>query len=142
MILTFRAVPRLETPSIWPEAWEILQAAYRRPGLAGLFDSGDVLSRLTDARAQLWVAETENRMTTACITQIEQYPRGKICRIVAIAGDGHGLWRDWFTEIARWARNEGCQFVRGEGRSGWERIMADAGLKRLGSVYSMETTDG
>lgn len=138
MRIVFRAVPRVELPAIWPAAWDALRPAYERSGLLRLFAPGDVYSALTDARAQLWTAETEDRITTACLTQIETFPRAKVCRIVAIGGDGFGLWRSWFAEIAAWAKSEGCRQVNGVGRDGWQRIMTDAGLARVGAVYSME----
>jgi hypothetical protein len=137
-----RGVQRLEVPSVWPEAYEVLAPALARAGLTGLFEPDDILSRLTDCRWQLWVFEVDHEVRTACLTTIEIYPRAKVLRILAIAGEGHGHWPDWFRDIEMWAKSEGCRFIRSEGRDGWAKIMESAGLKKIGAVYSKGLCDG
>jgi hypothetical protein len=134
----FRCVPRLEIPSIWPEALAVLTPAFNMPGLAERYLPDDILSRLTDARWQLWVFEVDDKVTTACITTVDVYPRMKAVRICAIAGTGFQLWEEWLRDIAEWAQEIGCRKLIGDGRMGWKRIVP---MEFLGASYSAEVSD-
>lgn len=137
MEVIFRAVPTLETASIWPEATVVLAPVLER--LANRFLPGDIQSRLADERMQLFVAECKGRVTTACLTQVLTFPRSRILDIVGIGGDGYGLWQAWFADLMNCARLMDCQFVSASaGRDGWARVMKDSRLMKLGTMYQCE----
>jgi hypothetical protein len=134
----FRGVPRLEVPSIWPEALAVLVPALAQSGLRGRFTPDDFLSRLTDERMQLWVFEIGGDVAAACITEVFDYPRAKALRIIAVAGEGYQLWPHWFSDVRRWAKAIGCRFMESSGRDGWARVMKDSGLEKIGVMYAAE----
>ncbi len=137
MNLIFRAVPTLETASIWPEAAALLAPVLER--LASRFLPSDIQSRLADERMQLFVAECDGRVTTACLTQVLMFPRCRTLDIVGIGGDGYGLWSAWFQDLINCAKLMDCQFISASaGRDGWSRVMAGSELKKSGTMYQME----
>jgi len=132
----FRAVPTLETASIWPEAATVLAPALELA--ARFYSADDIQSRLADERMQLFVFELDGRVRMACVTQVENYPRGKALSIVVVGGEGFGLWQDWLRDLAVCAQQMGCGILRSVGRDGWERA---AGFKKMGTAYLMEIED-
>jgi len=136
-VVVFRAVPTLETASIWPEAAAVLAPVLER--LAVRFLPSDIQSRLADERMQLFVAECGGRVKTACVTQVLTFPRCRALDIIGIAGNGHDLWREWFVDLMNCARLMNCQFITASaGRDGWARVMKESGLQKMGIQYQME----
>lgn len=134
MEVIFRAVPYLETASIWPECAEVLKPALARA--ARFYNAGDIQSRLANARMQLWVAEVDGRVRTACVTEIQDYPRCRALGIVFAAGEGFGLWKEWLQDLLICGREMGCSvLVSHAARDGWERA---AGLRKFGTAFIME----
>ena len=132
MEIRFRAVPSLETVSIWPEAAAVLTPAL----IARFYNAEDIQSRLADARMQLWVAEIDGRVRAACVTEVHNYPRCKALAVILAAGEGFGLWKDWLHDLATCGREMGCDLLISYGaRAGWERA---AGLTKVGTTYMMD----
>jgi len=136
MEIIFRAVPRLELPEVWASASTVLV-----PAIAlwrGRHDEASIFSRLCTADMQLWIAEAGDRITTAAVTEIHDWPRLKECVVTLAAGEGFDLWSDWMEEIKSWAAGLGCSLVTVRGRKGWERILAPAGFRHDGIVLTVE----
>jgi hypothetical protein len=76
-----------------------------------------VESEIEQGRARLWT--TEN---SAAVTQLHEYPAGRVLRLWLAGGDLDEL-RGLHDSIAeRYAREQGCVRIEIEGRPGWERV--------------------
>lgn len=83
----------------------------------GLHDAGEWVQRCRDDLAQLWKVGN-----CWAITEIFESKRGRVCHIVALAGD---FTMDIMSEIESWAKDNGCVLVHFTGRKGWERRLPD-----------------
>lgn len=103
------------TPSTIPaEAADALRPAFDR---YGLHDAATWIERCRDGQAQLWA-----HGALWAITEVHDFASGRICHIVAMAGEfNHAL----LTEIEAWAKRNGCQKLHFTGRKGWERRLPE-----------------
>lgn len=120
-------VPPEMVAEVWPFVGQfIVSAAVRGGGL----HLPEVIERLPDARALLWVIEEDGAFVAALITQVEAGDDGTCCRIVALGGSGASDWVHLISQIEDYARDEGCVRVRFEGRHGWRRHLPDYRVPR------------
>lgn len=125
-------VPPEMAAEVWPLVGHFLVAASRRGGV----DLPEVLGRLRDGRALLWVVADRSAFVAALLTQIERGDDGLSCRIIAIGGEGAAGWVRLIARIEDYARAEGCARVRFEGRHGWRRHLPEYRVPR--AVFEKE----
>lgn len=140
MTAQFRIVPTLETASLWPEVVEVLQLALDR--IAWAYKPEDIQSRIAHEQMHLGVFEVDGRVTTACVTEVIQFPRCRALNVFLIGGNGFGMWTQWFEDIRNVAKILGCRYVIGTGRDGWERVVEKNGMRKVGNLYRTEVCDG
>lgn len=120
----------------WSEIQPILTRALEA---AQEYDLESVLRGLSDGGFQLWaVLDDNNRIESVAFTTIQQYPRKKVCTLVAGAGAGLRKWRKAFDIIDAWSIEQGCDAFRVIGRRGWARQLKD--MKITGII--LEKTHG
>ena len=100
------------------------------PHSEGELETEDFYDFLANGEMQLWIAidksETEdNEIIAAMITQIIVYPRKRILRIIAIAGDEMDRWMHFLPEIEDRALEAGCTAREAWGRKGWLKVLTD-----------------
>lgn len=83
-----------------------------------LYGLGDIYRALLNKEMQLWLA---NDM--CCVTQIQNYPKAKVCVILLLGGEHPERWLDGIYVIEDWAKQLGCAETRVHGRRGWERLL-------------------
>jgi hypothetical protein len=118
------AVPPLRADQVLPMVSEMLAKGYRRSG--NIWNALVLLDELRAERMTLWVAgyEGELRFIAAMVTRLYVLENGsKVCHIVALGGEGLRDWIKYVDRIADYARAEGCDTLRLEGREGWSRIL-------------------
>lgn len=136
MTILLRAVPTLEIPKVWEKASAVLVPALER--WAGRHDEASLFAALCTDDFQLWIAEEDGEIRTACLTQIVTWPLSKECHVFGVAGDGYDLWGEWIEVIKAWAISIGCQRVTCRGRKGWERVLGPAGFRHDGICLTVE----
>lgn len=115
-------------PSLWKTVRPWIKRAIEAEDIK-LHNEEDIYTDLMTKDMQLWV------MDSACVvTQIQVYPRAKICVIVLCGGSGMGGWVDGIREIEEWAKAEGCDAMKVHGRSGWEKVLNRYGYERSAIV--------
>lgn len=103
----------------------------------GTHDPEDVVARIQDGRAQLWV-QNEGLV----ITEVEQYPNGPVLNFWLAAGEKDDIL-SLLPRIYGWGRHIGCERATMLGRKGWERVLADDGWERSQLVhFTRDLTDG
>lgn len=97
-------------------------------------DKPDVLARLKDRTAQLWVVLEAARPIAAVVTEITTVSRERWCRLWLVAGERVAEWVHAFLDrVEPWARAEGCIGLWASGREGWARLAARLDWRREGS---------
>ena len=72
----------------------------------------------------------DENITAIAITEIVDFPRRKICRLLACTGTGADRWLDKLAEIEDWARHRGCTAIEPIARPGWERKLTARGYRK------------
>lgn len=95
------------------QARPFIEAALEYAGGTHNFD--DVVAGLVSGEMQLWATDT-----AAVVTEIQTYPRLKVCHFFLAGGDMARL-AHFQRVIAEWAKSQGCARITLAGRRGWER---------------------
>lgn len=83
-----------------------------------------VKTRLIDGTMQLWTAGTsEDGVKAVAVTEIVNTEEGRIAGIPIVAGDDMGSWLEHVEIIETWAKINRCDWLQGQGRRGWARIL-------------------
>jgi hypothetical protein len=100
------------------------------------WDLPTIQARLIDGSMQMWTAGTPyDGVKAVAITEIVETEDGRIAGIPVVAGDDMTAWLDYVDTIETWAKINQCDWLQGQGRKGWARI-----LKRYG--WDIVTTRG
>lgn len=117
-------VPPDQAASMWPHVEAFIAEALQ----TGLSDDSldDVRRSVLGGQSILWIIwGDENRLMCAGTTLIRQTARGKICIMTTLAGREMGRWRELGPVVEKYAKEEGCAFMRLYGRAGWARVLPD-----------------
>jgi hypothetical protein len=118
------AVPPYIVEDMLPLVRDVLARGYRRSG--NIWNEPVLLEELKARRYALWVAwrKGDARFSAAMVTRLYLLENGsKVCHIVALGGAGMRDWIKHIERIADYARAEGCDTLRLEGREGWSRML-------------------
>ena len=101
----------------------------------GEFSWGDIVERLVDTSWQLWITPK-----SCCITKIREQAQYDECVLLYAGGDMDDM-KACIEGIMEWARVNGCERLRIEGRKGWGEVFADLGAQLKYHVYSIDLGD-
>jgi hypothetical protein len=118
-MVEIKLVPVHLAKDVWNELHTPLKSAMRyHPGM----DVNDLLVLLEQNLCGMFVAIVDSDLIGCFIVNIEEFPRKRICNIVAVAGK-NGTTRGWIDEmmieVEQWAINRNCDLMAGIGRKGW-----------------------
>lgn len=68
----------------------------------------DVADAIVSEKSQLWVAVQNDIPRGAFVTEIVNYPRKKVCRIVLLGGVSFEEWKHLLVDLENWALMNGC----------------------------------
>lgn len=124
--------PARKLEQVWPMIKPYVKGLVER--LTPKLDAEDLITNIVGGKWQLWLAWVpEDRQVIALmITELEQYKNGeKSCHMVIATGDHREQWQDLaLKEIEKWALAEGCTYLSGWCRPGWESVTRQHGYKR------------
>jgi hypothetical protein len=113
-------IPPEHIAKVWPKVKPLIRSAMERAD----FGSFSPVERdVLESRALLWVAYDGKDIAAACVTQIEETERRKVCTLVACGGSQFRRWVGLLGEIEEYARAEGCSASRIIGRDGWAAVL-------------------
>ena len=88
----------------------------------------DAIENVLNKSMQLWVVLVSGQLKAVCVTQIDQYKRGKVLSAPIIGGEDMDKWVEALDDtLTRYAKEQGCVLLSGGGRKGWERVLKPLG---------------
>jgi hypothetical protein len=118
----FLPVPASSVSGMWP-----LVRPHLDPSIAmsrGRYETDDVGILCARGHMQLWVALRDDEVIGGMVTEIAQYPRRRIARVVFAGGKALRSWYRLADEaVEDWGRAWGCTGLEAGGRRGWGRLV-------------------
>lgn len=132
-------VPTLHVEDIW---FKVLPHLLRgKEHWEHLYDVEDIHRDLILGRQQLWVMveKTEKRVLYAMLTQLDDFPKCRVLRILYLGGeDLHPRMIKEMARLERWALEHGATMVDFLGRKGWQKLVSNLGYEPVGIVMRKE----
>lgn len=119
------AVPTEMAQEAWPAVAHLLQEALDY-GFGYMPE--DVLAKLRQGLATLWVIEKDMNIVAACVTEIITYPRCNSLFIWLLGGADFKEWKEAMTALEMYARHNRCDYMETAGRMAWKRLLGDLGF--------------
>ena len=95
------------------------------PHSEGELNPEDFYDAIYEREMQLWVAVDGDELLASMVTQIVNYPRKRIMRIISIAGKSMEEWIEYMPIIEDWALEHGGVSLECWGRKGWLKVLKD-----------------
>ena len=109
-------VPKEDLHIIWNEVEPLLKKA-----LDDTYTARDILDGLVKNSFQLFIS-WEDKVESAVITEVVEYPQKKICRYFLAGGSNMDNWLEPIQEtIEKFAKHNLCNSVEVAGRKGWSK---------------------
>ena len=108
---------------VWDETYPLIEKALRYA--EGELIPEDIKKHLDSANLRLWVALKDKDVIAAMVTEIIQYPRKKIVRVITLAGKDMDLWYDFLPMVEGYAIRNGCSSLEAGTRRGMTRKLRD-----------------
>lgn len=101
---------------------------------AGEIDVWSALQACALGKMQCFVGDVNGRITAAIITFFCDYPKKRVCDVVAYAGKARDFY--WFNLVLEeWALDNGAVEMRGYGREATMRLAKRHGYQEIYRVY-------
>ena len=107
----------------WQRCRPWIEAAVKRSPF-GLETIDDVEAAIARGAYQFWPGRR-----SACVTEIQQYPRKKVLCVVHGGGVLSELIDEMEPALCAFARAAGCDLIAGIGRRGWARVTEKRGYR-------------
>ena len=118
-------VPSEDLEFIWSQVAPLLEKA-----LDETYSIKDILYGLANDRMQLFISWNDNRVESAVVTEIAQYPQAKILRYFLAGGRNLENWLERIQEkIEKFAKQNKCTHLEVAGRKGWVRKLKGFSVK-------------
>lgn len=79
----------------------------------------------------IWLALDDKKHHAAlALTEIVDYPRIRVCKLLACTGEDASKWIDLLSGIETWAKSNGCGVIQPICRPGWERLLKPHGYTK------------
>ena len=109
-------VPKEDLHFIWNEVEPLIKKA-----LDDTYTARDILDGLVKNAFQLFIS-WEDKVESAVITEVIQYPQKKVCRYFLAGGSNINNWLEPIQqEIEKFAKYNQCEAIEIAGRKGWLR---------------------
>lgn len=112
---------------VWPLVSHLIAEAMQRGG----GDQEEVERGVLSGQLLLWVAADEKAIWAAAVTGLHVEREQRFCCIWACGGKEQVRWPVLELELEKFARDEGCAFMRIYGRRGWAKVFPDYKLKQI-----------
>ena len=109
-------VPQDDLHIVWNEVEPLIKKA-----LDDTYTARDILDGLVKNSFQLFIS-WEDKVESAVITEVIQYPQKKVCRYFLAGGSNMNNWLEPIQqEIEKFAKYNQCDAIEVAGRKGWLR---------------------
>lgn len=105
------------------------------------YDLQDVLKRLAEGTAVLWLIEKDYIIKGIVVTEMILYPQCKSLNIWLTAGEELAEWKDCFASLEMYARHKGCKYIEAGCRPGLEPILKHLrfNIRRIAAAKLVDT---
>jgi hypothetical protein len=118
-------VPSEDVEFIWSQVAPLLEKA-----LDETYSIQDILYGIANDRMQLFISWNNNRVESAVVTEIAQYPQSKVLRYFLAGGTNLENWLERIQKvIEKFAKQENCTQLEVAGRKGWVRKLKGFSVK-------------
>ncbi len=123
-----------ELNQIWPVIEPKIAAALEYSW--GEMIPNDYGQRICDQTMQLWlIFDVKTRETIGLLlTEIVNYPRVRVCNVTLVNGERMDEWFPYLETLEDWARQQGAEQLRWQGREGFIRKLRDFGYVKYYTV--------
>ena len=108
---------------VWGDVVPLIEKALQHA--EGELVPGDIKKHLDKGDRRLWVALEGKETIAAMVTELIQYPRKKIVRVITLAGKNMDMWYDFLPMIEGYAIRNGCSSLEAWSRNGMARKLKD-----------------
>ena len=125
------------------EIWEACEPFIERASKKGQSEmtSEDIYNFCKDAKMQLWIVfDSEANIKAVVTTEIINYPKKKVCRIITLGGEEIDNWLHSITVIEAWAEEKGCHAIETFCRKGFIKKLEKYGYEQTYTVLGKELT--
>jgi hypothetical protein len=120
-------VPSEDLLFIWDQTSPLLEKA-----LDETYTIKDILYGLANDNMQLFISWNNNKVESAVVTEIAQYPQAKILRYFLAGGNNLNNWLERIQEtIEKFAKKNKCTHLEVAGRKGWVRKLKGYQMKAI-----------
>ena len=125
-------VPKEDLLLIWDQVSPLLEKA-----IDETYFIKDVLYGISNNHMQLFISWNNNKVESAVVTEIAEYPQAKVLRYFLAGGTNLINWLERIQEtIEKFAKKNKCTHLEVAGRKGWERKLK--GFKMKAIILSKE----
>lgn len=130
MMLIFGDKVDLAWPAAAPHLERAVAHSHGYMTMEVLYDS------VKQGQRQLWLWHNDSEIKAALTTQLNILADfTKICCIDFVGGDNIDEWlEEVLASIESWAKTEGCDFLEGAGRVGWDRKLRSKGWESVATI--------
>ena len=108
---------------VWDDVVPLIEKALQHA--EGELVPDDIKKHLDKGDLRLWVALEGKETIAAMVTEVIQYPRKKIVRVITLAGKNMDMWYDFLPMIEGYAIRNGCSSLEAWSRKGMTRKLKD-----------------
>lgn len=101
---------------------------------AGEVDEVSAVKMCAMGQAYCFVGENNGKLSALLIAHLEHFPLKKVCNVLAYSGRARDFYEanSWLED---WAREQGCDEMRGYGLEGPMRLAMKHGYREIYRVY-------
>ena len=108
---------------VWDDVVPLIEKALQHA--EGELVPDDIKKHLDKGDLRLWIALEGKETIAAMVTEVIQYPRKKIVRVITLAGRNMDMWYDFLPMIEGYAIRNGCSSLEAWSRKGMARKLKD-----------------
>ena len=108
---------------VWDDASPLIEKALLHA--EGELIPDDIKKHLDTSELRLRVALENKDVLASMVTEIVQYPRKKIVRVITLAGKDMSMWYDFLPMLEGYAIRNGCSSLEAWTRKGMTRKLKD-----------------
>ena len=132
-------IPSQEIDEIWDACLPFIELASKK-GQEEM-SAKDIYNFCKDAKMQLWIVfDSDAEIKAVVTTEIVNYPRKKVCRVVTLGGEEIDNWLHSISVIEAWAEEKGCHAIETFCRKGFIKKLEKYGYEQTYTVLGKELT--
>jgi len=99
----------------------------------------DMVKAFQEGRMQVWAVFDDAKLVGVATTEVVDYPRLAVLRVVTLQGSNLSVWASHLLEaLLTFCKEQGLERIEVVGRRGWVRKLAPLGFREIYSVVARE----